>query len=549
MAARLVIVSGPNQGAAYFLKEGGNSIGREQGNNITLSSGQISKRHCTISVTGMNAEVLDGGSSNGTFINGVLAKKSKLKPGDKLSIGPFVFEFISGPDEAGQGAAFANPIASGIPTDVDMNAGDEANDLLQGQFEPSKSGKEKSFFKKLFYKFDETVTPVVHDMNTRNEWWYILGGLFVCYVILYIGMSVYPLLETAKESVLREAEDRARYIARQIAEINQEAIEQGAEANLTVDFAEKDASVVEALILDLQGRVLAPGIKINEGTTNPYVTKVLRATRAGKRAAWKLVTKRNEDNTRLLVTVPIFAKSPKSGAEVPKALVVLKFALTGIALDPGMVGVIYLESFLMAMLLGLVFLFLVYRLTYQPIQIVNDELDEVLKGNISAVQKHYQFEPLNQLIDSVNSVLSRIPELKSGDEDENLEASDNEQQIIDNMMVPLQYMVTNAHLPMMLMDGASNVLTLSATFEELTGMHGEAISGMPINDAARDEAFAAMMYDMMEKAPDYGPEGVHEEYEFSAGLYNIICLSVSSLPEKIEAYLVSALPAEEEDYG
>lgn len=550
MAARLVIVSGPNQGAAYFLKEGGNNIGREQGNNITLSSAQVSKRHCTINVTGNRAEVLDAGSSNGTFINGVLARKSKLKAGDKLSVGPFVFEFIVGNDEVASGAGFGNPAAAGMgATDLNIDPGAGSNELLQDQLEPPKSEREKSFFKKLFYKFDETVTPVIHDWNTRNEWWYMLGALFIGYVILYIGMSVYPLLETAKESVLREAEDRARYIARQIADINQEAIESGSEVALTVDFAEKDASVIEALILDLNGRVLAPGVKINEGTTNPYVTKVLRAIRGGKRAAWKLVTKRNEDNTRLLVTVPIFAKSPNSGAEVPKALVVLKFVLTGIALDPGMVGVIYLESFLMAMLLGVVFLFLVFRLTYRPIQVVNDELDEVLKGNLPAVQKRYQFEPLTQLIDSVNSILSRIPELKSGDEDENVEATDNEQQIIDNMMMPLQYMVTNAHLPIMLMDGASNVLTMSASFEELTGMHGDAVSGAPIMDAARDEAFAAMMHDMMEKAPDYGPEGVREEYEFSAGLYNIVCLSVSSLPEKVEAYLVSALPGEEEDYG
>ncbi len=547
MAARLVIVSGPNQGAAYFLKEGPNTIGREQGNNVTLSSGQVSKRHCTINVSGAKIEVLDAGSSNGTFVNGVLAKKAPLKGGDKISVGPFVFEFLVGTDDAAAGANLGGTGAG----DLGLGGADgvDGNEMLSDQLEPPRSEREKSFFKKLFYKFDETVTPVIHDWNTRNEWWYMLGALFTGYVVLYIGMSVYPLLETAKESVLREAEGRAKYIARQIADLNKEAISQGSEVDLSVDFADKDGSVTEALILDLSGRVLAPGVKINEGTTNPYVTKVLSAVRAGKRKAWELVSKRNEDKTRLLVTVPIFAKSPNSGAEVPKALVVLKFKLNGIALDPAMVMLIYLESFLMALLIGVVFLFLVFRLTYRPIQLVNDELDEVLKGNMPAVKKTFKFEPLDELIDSVNSVLSRIPELQSGEDEDSVEATDNEQQIIDNMLMPLQYMVTNAHLPMMLMDGGSNILTMSSTFEELSGMHADAVSGTPISDAARDEAFAAMMHDMMEKAPDYGPEGVREEYDFSAGVYNIVCLAISSLPEKVEGYIVSALPAEEEDYG
>lgn len=553
MAARIVVVGGPTKGAAYFLKEGANTIGRDPGNNIALSSGQVSKQHCTITINGMKAEVVDNGSSNGTFVNGVLARKANVKPGDKVSIGPFVFEFILGADAASGAGPYVGAGMGGTENaNVDLSdVGGEvgANEILGEQLEPPRSEREKSVFKKLFYKFDETVTPVLHDFNTRNEWWYMLGALFLMFVLVYVGVSVYPLLETAKESVLQEAEGRAKYIARSIAHENQAAVESDADNELDVDAAEKDPDVVEALILGLDGTVKAPGIKINEGTTNPYITKVLRALRGGKRGAWKLVTKRNEDNTRLLVTVPIFAKSPKSGKEVPKALVVVKFRLSGIALNPSIVAVIYLESILMALLVGSVFIFLVFRLTYKPIETVNDDLDEVLKGNMPSVQKRFQFDPLNQLIDSVNSLVSRIPELSGKDDDENVEASDNEQQIIDNMMMPMQYLVTNAHMPMMLMDGASNVLTMSGSFEELTGIHADAVAGMPIHDAARDEAFAGMMQDMMEKAPDYGPEGVREEYEFSAGLYNIVCLSVSSLPEKIEAYLVSAEPAEEEDYG
>jgi hypothetical protein len=540
MNARLVVISGPAKGATYFLKDGQNVIGRASDCDIILDDAKVSKRHCIINFSQGKAEVSDTGSSNGTFLNGVLVKKKRLQVNDKLSLGPFVLEVIAG------SAVKALEQESGFPELG--NASAEINSSPQSGKVVARSEREKSVFKKLFYKFDEIFPPVVIDFNTRHEWKVVASALFLIYVFLYIGLSVYPLLETAKESVLREAERRAFYIARQIADLNQEHLANGQEVLLTTDFAEKDPSVSDAMIIDLAGRVLAPVSRANESVNNTFIIRHLSLIREGNQKAWRLISKRNEDATKVIVTVPIFVRAPKSGLNVPKALVTVTFMLKGITLDAGTIGVVYFESLILALLIGVVFLYLVYRLTYNTIERVYDDMDEVLKGNQPSVPKRYKLEPLEKLIDSINSALSRIPDLKQ-ESDKVVQASDSEQQIIDSLLAPIQMLVLRGSTPMMLLDSEGRIITMNPAFEELTGMHLESSTQQAVSDVARDEAFSSMTSDMMSKAIALGMQGATEDYEFSSGLHRVSCIAIFSLAEKVESFLFTIEKESEDSNG
>ena len=548
MSARLVIISGPGKGATYFLKEGQNVLGRAEDADVMLENSQVSKRHCIVAYAGGKAELIDAGSSNGTYLNGVLVKKKRLKVNDRISVGPFVLEVIAGTDGRAGAGEGGGGFASGSGAGGGQGSGSAAELNASGQPGNMRSDREKSIFKKLYYKFDEVVPPVVIDFNTRYEWHVIISALFLLYVFFYIGMSVYPLLETAKESVLREAERRAHYIARQIADINQEPIANGQEALISVDFAEKDQSVIEALILDLGGRVLAPGTRVNETSNNPHIIKHLALIREGDQKAWRLSSKRNEDATKVIVTVPIFARAPKSGLNVPKALVSVTFLLKGITLDSGTIGVVYAESLMLALLIGFFYVFLVYRLTYHLINSVNDDMDAVLKGNQGSVPKRYKLEPLEKLIDSINSALSRIPNLK-GEEEKVVQATDNEQQIIDSLLAPIQMLVARAASPMLLLSGDGKVTAMNNAFEDISGMRIDAAAGQDVASVARDDAFASMTADLMNKAAGLGLQAALEDYEFPSGIHKVECFAVFSLPEKIEGYLFAFEKEAEEGNG
>ena len=90
---RLTVVAGPNRGTSYPLHEGETTVGRLSVNSIVLNSSKVSKRHCVLVVTDGDVVCKDQGSSNGTFVNGVLSRTPRqVRAGDRITVGDFVFE-------------------------------------------------------------------------------------------------------------------------------------------------------------------------------------------------------------------------------------------------------------------------------------------------------------------------------------------------------------------------------------------------------------------------------------------------------------------------
>ena len=71
------------------LPEGSWKIGRASGCDIQLKSAQVSKQHALLVVKGNKAAIVDLGSSNGVFVNGILVRKQRLEQTDEVSIADF----------------------------------------------------------------------------------------------------------------------------------------------------------------------------------------------------------------------------------------------------------------------------------------------------------------------------------------------------------------------------------------------------------------------------------------------------------------------------
>lgn len=95
MTARLIIMTGKHQGKKMALTEGCKLVvGRDEGVAVRLATSEVSRRHCAIRFREGVASVEDLGSRNGTQINDVtITKRTKLKSGDVLRIGPMLFRF------------------------------------------------------------------------------------------------------------------------------------------------------------------------------------------------------------------------------------------------------------------------------------------------------------------------------------------------------------------------------------------------------------------------------------------------------------------------
>ncbi len=85
MTPKLVTISGPLQGKAYQLEKE-IVIGRDPSNFICINEQWISRQHCLIRKEDEKLKIVDLGSHNGTFVNGVPVKERFLEHGDRIEI-------------------------------------------------------------------------------------------------------------------------------------------------------------------------------------------------------------------------------------------------------------------------------------------------------------------------------------------------------------------------------------------------------------------------------------------------------------------------------
>ena len=93
---KLYVLSGPQKGLSFELKEGRTYIGRSSDNDIQIEDRTVSRRHLRILKTGNAYYISDLKSRNGTFFNGhylAPAIEVEIKEGVPITIGMSVICF------------------------------------------------------------------------------------------------------------------------------------------------------------------------------------------------------------------------------------------------------------------------------------------------------------------------------------------------------------------------------------------------------------------------------------------------------------------------
>ena len=106
-------------GNAYTFELSGSSllsVGRSVTNDCAVVDPTISRKHADLKVTPGGVEVIDAGSSNGTYVNGVQIDKSLIVAGDEVTFGKVVFRLEE--VAPARPAAAAAPVRSGGATIV-----------------------------------------------------------------------------------------------------------------------------------------------------------------------------------------------------------------------------------------------------------------------------------------------------------------------------------------------------------------------------------------------------------------------------------------------
>ncbi len=92
MDVKLVMFKTDGQRREFTLPDGVSVIGRDEGCELRVPLGEVSRRHAEFEVSGATLTVKDLESSNGTYVNVKRVEElQELEPGDNVMIGPLVF--------------------------------------------------------------------------------------------------------------------------------------------------------------------------------------------------------------------------------------------------------------------------------------------------------------------------------------------------------------------------------------------------------------------------------------------------------------------------
>jgi PAS domain-containing protein len=546
---RLTVVAGPNRGSSYPLHEGETTMGRLSVNSIVLNSSKVSKRHCALVVSNGEVVCKDQGSSNGTFVNGILSKTPRqIRSGDRITVGDFVFELSLVQTDivrdplalpAGVAAIGGNVIpfpGTNLPA---PDAGNGLTGFSKLQNVQQVDVMPQDFKSRMLWIFERRIMPHLYRLLLKYEWRTLLFGSFFAFSLLAIFFAVAPLIQSNEVMMVRELERRARFMAQQIVEINTPYILQKNESKTEItDSIAKGYGVRQALLLDLENRILAPASKLNQYlTTGPAAIAAVKAKQEFENGRVKTFSIPVGSHTVVAVE-PMLLYSEREGRNIPVAMAVVALDATVVTQGMGDVFMIFAESFIWLAFFAMLLALAVYRLTLKPLEIIQGEIDRSLKGEVlDGMTRDCRFEELTQLQDVLESLLRRVA---SGNAEIQKREGTSTISIGDECLP--SFRLLGEHLPhgMAFCDGERRALFLNAAFEELTGIRSDNAFMQHLPDQARDQAFAMMLNDLFERSAG-APDGVFEELEFSGVAYQIKMIPIGNLAGVPRGYLVTTI--------
>ena len=385
--------------------------------------------------------------------------------------------------------------------------------------------------------------PILYELNTKHEWRILCMGLFVVFLFLNLFVSVYPILQADQGTLIKEVERRALFLAEQIVEQNNSFIAAGAETKTTIGIVEKATGVKTAFLLDLDLRIIAPGSRLNQylsgGPEGLFAIKMRDLYRKGKD---DFAYRFDEDSGLVMAIVPVQILSAVQGKNVVTAMALVAIDSRASNPDSGEIGLVYSKTFILTGILAIFIFALFYKLTLNPFEVLNEDLDKALKGNLSEVTRVFQFSELNSLYDLINSAIQRAS--SSGGSG----GGGGEDQLggnaADDFVYPLQMVSQLVKFGFVVFDSEKRLLHLNSIFEELSGIRSDSAIGQNLASVARDQALVSFVEDLLDRAHT-GSEGLSEDFDFSGVSFKMYGAAFGSVSGRPKGYVLCSLKVDE----
>ena len=525
------ILTGAQSGQVVPLKSGRNILGRGANCDVQIANPGISKEHAEIQVLADKISITDLRSSNGTYVNGVRIQTNLIRLGDKVGVHDILFDVVPAA-EGRQVAPRAAPMPSmGMPSahippqmsggmDESMAGGAPVAGAAPAYVAPQ--GPIKQLLSQLQEYVERVALPGVYKLPEYAEFKFVILGFVAAFIFVTTLLSMIPMVQITRASIVNESMRRAQSIARTVATLNQSALLQNQYNALSTHSAETEEGVTQVLIIQhTDGMILAPASRAGTTPDLPFVHQARRETRPYVIQV---------DNNTIGASFPIGLYDPNTGEQSVKAHAVVLYDIGSLAFDDGQAISLFMQTLIIASLVGLLVYFFMYKLIEYPLVSLNAQLDAAMRDKTDNTSSSFQFPALQALIGNINSLLTRYVHGETGASGGYVSKDGEAENLVQLIGYPAVAIATDGRVM------AANGSFAQVARADLSAFVQQAYQKIP------DAALQANLESLMARSQD-NPRMIHtDNLEFSGHPCIISCQAMGS--GSIDYFLVTVAPNE-----
>ncbi len=500
------------------LHEGSYHIGRSQECEIPLLSPKVSKKHALIVVKNGGVAILDTGSRNGIFVNGILVKKQKLTLKDKVTIDIFSLK-LSLEHHASSNPLLASHEISETPGfDSSSSASNAGRELLP---------KILDFFQNLERKIEGPYSKLA----SQYDWRLIIATILVSTVLLSVVLSVLPILNWGQKTTQEEALTRAKTVLAELVRENYQRFSESMDVSkLSVEAGEIEPGMTNCVIVDPTSlTILAPAKLFNQSISDSFY---LTAIKHVKEDDQKFFTVQKEDDL-FIVASPLYTFAPSSSTRALTGVILAEFSLPS-SLHATFQPVA--EAILFAVFLSVLAFYLITTLVQKPILKLHDKLDLALKGDNQPIHCDIQFPALETLATAIQFAVNRAQDVPlAATAMRSSSVFDAEDEAYIQSIKALDQASSDG---LLLLDLDKKICAVGSVLEDLIGIREQYALGQNIGDVSRDPGFAGTVIDLCDRVTNSNGETQKSTLEINGSSREIIAISHKNQAQQMRFFLI-----------
>lgn len=489
------ILSGPQTGQIFDLKLGKNIFGRSATCDIKILSVGISKEHCEIHVYKDKAMIVDLKSSNGTFVNGVKIQHSIIKLGDKFSLFDVIMDVTPLAEKKVKPAPIQRNInqLSVVPQQRQQHSPQTGFPQMQNQFGANQNLQQNinssdiqspaetvlSFKEKAELYIENVVMASIYKTASILPFKQVLLGFILILILMVTLLSLMPLNTITKESNYLEASKRAKSVARSLARLNESALATDQFANLNIAEALKEDGITEALIISQSdGSIVAPSEIAGREAAKPMISQIRKEQRS-------MVMR--IDSKTIGASQPIGTYDINSGETKIKYHALVYYDISSLNVDDGRVISLFMQTLVIASLVGMILYFIFSRLIQYPLFELNKQIDVALREKTDRVEVFFDYPVFQNTVANVNLMLNRL--MNVDDQQDGMKPKQNRDLEFVNMVDMLNQ-------PSLVISHNNIIVALNSSFEQMSQMSKDSLLQQRFNmitDAALMQNIEALI--------------------------------------------------------